>query len=741
VKPTVLIVDDSLTVRMDLQEAFEAGGFATTACEVLANARSALAQQTFSLVVLDVMLPDGDGIDLLREIKGTPGTAATPVILLSTEAEVRERVRGLKTGADDYVGKPYDAAHVVGRARQLVGNLTPDDGAQAGRSVLLIDDSATFRNAFQSVLENAGYRVVTAETGEEGLHVAVAIRPLAVIVDGQLPGGMDGATVIRRLKQDVTLRDTPCLLLTASETPGDELRTLDAGADAYVRKDENVDVVLARIAALLRTGRQPVVVDPRGSTLLGPKKILAVDDSATYLHELADELREEGYDVILAGSGKEALELLEVQSVDCILLDLLMPNLSGKETCQIIKKRAAWRQIPLVILTAVEEAQALVEGINAGADDYVPKSGDFEVLKARVRAQLRRKQFEDENQSIHKKLLEKELEVAQAKASQEIAETRASLTDELQRKNQELETFTYSVSHDLRAPVRALHGFSQMLLEDFAGQLPPKAQEYVSKIREAAIRMGNLVEALLQLSRLDRARLNCELVDFSQLVRAIAGELQQSEPERQVDFLIKDGLVIEADRHLIRAALDNLMGNAWKFTRKEPHARIEVGASPMQPVMAYFVRDNGAGFNLAYADKLFAPFQRMHKEADFPGTGIGLATVRRIVERHGGRVWAESKVGQGATFWFTLGSSSTPSEERKQTSPAAANALGCDLVYALVPKGETLRELVEERARAQAKTQVLSVEHSMALEDQAVGRVDEAVETETERRLRKRGIE
>jgi len=567
------------------------------------------------------------------------------------------------------VGKPYDAAHVVARARQLVGNLEHPGDAQPGRSLLLIDDSATFRNEFKSVLENAGYQVLTAESGEEGLQTAVAIQPLAVIVDGELPGGMDGATVIRRLKQDVTLRDIPCLLLTGSEDPGDELRTLDAGADAYVRKDENTDVVLARIAALLRTGRQLVVFGPPGSTLLGPKRILTVDDSFTYLHELADELREEGYDVILAGSGKEALELLEVQSVDCILLDLLMPNLSGKETCQIIKKRATWRQIPLVILTAVEEAQALVEGINAGADDYVPKSSDFGVLKARVRAQLRRKQFEDENHSIHEQLLQKELEVAQAKASQEIAETRASLMDELERKNRELEAFTYSVSHDLRAPVRALHGFSQMLLEDFADQLPPKAQDYLGKIREAAIRMGNLVEALLQLSKLDRAKLNRELVDVSQLARAIAGELQLSEPERQVDFVIEDGLVVEADPNLTRAVLDNLMGNAWKFTRKEPHARIEVGTSPKEVLVTCFVRDNGAGFDLSHADKLFAPFQRMHKEVDFPGTGIGLATVRRIVERHGGRVWAESKVGQGATFWFTLGSSSSRPEDKKIDRP------------------------------------------------------------------------
>jgi DNA-binding response OmpR family regulator len=197
---------------MDLQEAFESAGFATTACEVLASARNALAKQTFSLIVLDVMLPDGDGIELLREIKSTPGIAATPVILLSTEGEVHERVRGLKTGADDYVGKPYDAALVVARARQLVGDLQHHRDAQSGRSLLLIDDSATFRNEFKSVLENAGYQVLTAETGEDGLRTAVAIRPLAIIVDGVLPGGMDGVQAAGVIKEQW---GTPVIYLTA----------------------------------------------------------------------------------------------------------------------------------------------------------------------------------------------------------------------------------------------------------------------------------------------------------------------------------------------------------------------------------------------------------------------------------------------------------------------------------------------------------------------------------------------
>lgn len=423
-RPQVLIADDSLTVRMDLQEKFESIGFVTTICATLSAARKALKEGTYALVILDVLMPDGSGIDLLHEIKSSPETAALPVILLSTEAEVRDRVRGLKTGADEYVGKPYDTGHVLARARQLVGT-TKSEVESSGSKLLLIDDSPTFRNEFKLVLENAGYTVVTAETGEEGLRTAVTNRPDAVIVNGVLPGPLDGGAVIRRLKDDVTLRDTPCLLLTAEESTGDELRKLEGGADAYVRKATDVDVILARIVALLRS-LSTRAGETGVSGLLGPKRILAVDDSSTYLHELADELHNEGYDIIAARSGKEALDLLEVQPVDCILLDLLMPGLSGQQTCHIIKNTPAWRSIPLLILTAVQDSKTMVEGINAGADDYVPKSSDFQVLKARVRAQLRRKQYEDEYRAIRERLLANEVEVARANALQEIAQARAA---------------------------------------------------------------------------------------------------------------------------------------------------------------------------------------------------------------------------------------------------------------------------------------------------------------------------
>jgi two-component system NtrC family sensor kinase len=651
-KPGVLIIDDSLTIRMDLGEAFESAGFINTLCSTLSEARTAISTGFFALIILDVLLPDGDGIDFLREIRNTPATATALVMLLSSEAEVRDRTRGLKTGADEFVGKPYDRSYVVARALELLRKREPTSGTARSTTVLIIDDSPTFREELKSLLESSGYAVVTAETGEDGLRAAVDVRPAVIVVDGVLPG-IDGSTVIRRIRADAVLRSTPCMLLTASEERSGELRALDAGADAYVRKEEDTQIILARVTALLRSSKAPSAVGTT-SSLLGPKKILTVDDSLTYLHEVATQLREEGYDVVSARSGEEALELLSVQSVDCILLDLVMPGLSGQETCRRIKSSAAWRDIPLIMHTALEEPGAMIEGINAGADDYIAKSSDLEVLRARVRAQLRRKQFEDENRSIREQLLQKELEVIAANSARELAETRSVFVEELERKNRELETFSYTVSHDLRAPLRSINSFSQILLEDYSEKLDSTGKSHLERVSSSAKRMGELIDDLLELSRVARAELSRGRIDLSAIARTILEDFSRNEPDRKVEWNVQDDLVLNVDGRLMKVALENLLGNALKFTAKTATARIEFGTEQRDGGTVYFVRDNGAGFDMKYADKLFSPFKRLHGNDDFPGTGIGLATVHRIVDRHGGRIWADSTVGEGATFYFTI---------------------------------------------------------------------------------------
>lgn len=646
---TVLVVDDSLTVRMDLFEALQRAGFTALLCSTAHEARVAVTQHSIQLAILDVLLPDGDGVELLEELRSNQSTKAIPILMLSSEAQVQDRVRGMQTGADDYVGKPYDIRYVLARVRELLR--MHEAAAPTQTTLVVIDDSVTFRQALAGALEMAGYTVHQATNGEDGLRLATAIRPHAVIVDGVMPG-LDGPTVIRRIRLDAALRRTPCLLLTASDSGGDELQALDAGADAFARKESDIEVILARIAALLRASEKEPTAAP---ALLDPKRVLVVDDSESYLQATSRALSDEGYDVVLARSGQQALEMLAVQAVDCVLLDLLMPGLSGKETCELIKASPVARDVPVIIVTSCDDRDAMLESLSTGADDYITKVGDLSVLKARVRAQIRRKQFEDENRRIREQLLRRELEASEARAARKLAEVKGALVDQLQRKNEELEAFSYSVSHDLRAPLRSIDGFSLALLEDYADKLDDSGRMYLNHVRQAAQRMDALINDLMQLSRVSRANLDRAPVDLSEIARAVARELSQLEPERRVALTIQEDLQAEVDAGLIRVVFDNLLSNAWKFTRKVEAARVEVGRIPVNDGTAFFVRDNGAGFDQAYAARLFTPFQRLHGESEFPGTGIGLATVRRVVDRHNGRTWAEASIGNGATVYFTIG--------------------------------------------------------------------------------------
>lgn len=228
-------------------------------------------------------------------------------------------------------------------------------------------------------------------------------------------------------------------------------------------------------------------------------------------------------------------------------------------------------------------------------------------------------------------------------------------TAELAVAKKELETFSYSVSHDLRAPLRAVDGFSRAVLESYSDQLDEKGKHYLQRIRAGCDRMGELIDGLLSISRVTCSKMHCTQVDLSAMAQEIAAHLSATEPSRQVEWAIATGLVANGDERLLRVVLENLLNNAWKFTSRRIGACIEFNTILLEDAKtAYFLKDNGAGFNMAYADRLFGAFQRLHSVSEFPGTGIGLAIVQRIIHRHGGRVWAEGALDLGATFYFTL---------------------------------------------------------------------------------------
>ncbi|HOJ20947.1 MAG TPA: PAS domain S-box protein [Armatimonadota bacterium] len=289
-------------------------------------------------------------------------------------------------------------------------------------------------------------------------------------------------------------------------------------------------------------------------------------------------------------------------------------------------------------ITELRAAEDALNALNAELEQRVAtRTAELRNAVERLEAEIRERQrAEEQNARLTEDL------------RQQAAELRAA--------NEELESFSYSVSHDLRAPLRSIDGFSQAVLEDYADKLDETGQDYLRRVRRASQRMGQLIDDILKLSRVTRAEMRRETVDLSALARAISEELQQTEPDRRVEWHIAEGITAEGDPTLLRVVLDNLLGNAWKFTAHQPSPRIEFGARQEGGICVYYVRDNGVGFDPAYADKLFQAFQRLHTADEFTGSGIGLATVRRIVRRHGGRVWAEGAVGKGATFSFTLGS-------------------------------------------------------------------------------------
>ncbi|MDQ6880402.1 MAG: response regulator [Candidatus Dormibacteraeota bacterium] len=367
--------------------------------------------------------------------------------------------------------------------------------------------------------------------------------------------------------------------------------------------------------------------------------ILLVDDDPAKRFALKTILAPLHENVIEAASGADALRQLLRQEFAVVLLDVRMPIMDGFETAQLIRQRPRSELTPIIFVTALDQADTdMGRGYDLGAVDFVFAPVVPAIMRAKVSVFVELYRAQQELRRYRNQL-------------EELVEER---TTALTAINRELEAFSYSVSHDLRAPLLAFDGLSQALLDDYGDRLDERGKDYLQRMRRASQRMGAVFNGLQSLFRVTSGEIRRESVDLSALAAEIVEELRASSPDRNVKVDVADQLTISADARLARIMLGTLLNNAWKFTSKKLDAAIEVGRELVDGESRHFVRDNGAGFDMLYAHKLFGAFQRLHSQSEFPGVGIGLATVRRIVNRHGGRVWAEGVLGEGATFYFVL---------------------------------------------------------------------------------------
>jgi signal transduction histidine kinase len=386
-----------------------------------------------------------------------------------------------------------------------------------------------------------------------------------------------------------------------------------------------------------------------------PDEILVVDDTPASLKLLEDILTGAGYRARLATDGDLALSSARFQAPSLILLDIRMPGLDGYQVCQRLKEDERTRSIPVIFLSMLGDERQAVKAFEAGGVDYVNKPIRAAEVLARVHTHLalRRAQLDLEVRN-------RELEAARDTLEEKVKERSMELersNEKLREAFAELEEFSYTVAHDLKTPLRAAHGFAAVLGEEYASVLPPEAARYAKVIQENAATMGRLIDGLLAFSRLGRQPLTKRPVVPEQLLLPLLDQSRSQHADtRPVNLTVHPLPTCQADPILLRRVFSNLLDNAFKFTRSRDVACIEIGsaADPADKEVIYYVKDNGVGFDMRYAEKLFGVFERLHSPGEFEGTGIGLAIVRRIVERHGGRVWAEGKLNEGATFHFAL---------------------------------------------------------------------------------------
>lgn len=614
----VLLVDDSPTQARRNSLVLEAAGFRV---QLANNGREALEKARRwhpDVIVSDILMPVMDGFSLCREVRKDAEMGEVPIVLHTlTYVDSKDEELALAVGATRFVLKSSDPAYLVDEVKQALAG-----GHAREQAAAVMDNEAFLQGYSERLAAKLEDKVTELEAANKWLAVqhqetAAARDRLAVLLNvSQLAASsLDLTVMLGRVAERIVtaLQVTYCRIgLVVPEPNEGSDNPAKAGADAgpdrlvfqaaYPLRDLTWEPAIARTLALAEA--------PVHRTVLSTRQPRVVELDAAL----------EGSQAAISPHERDAAWLQPASSV------LLLPMCQGDRTIgliQIGEARASERSP--ITPERIELAQAMAAQIGVAVTNA-------HLHQARVEA-------------------EREVRALNEQLEQRVRER----TRELEAANQELEAFSYSVSHDLRAPLRAMDGFSRILLERHAGGLSDDGRSYLDRIRGSAQRMSQLIDDLLTFARTSRRPLARRTIDLTAVVQEVLNDFASERQQRQLDEKVGDLPLCQADPTLMKQVYVNLLQNALKFTRRRETARIEVGAQTVNDEVVYYVKDNGAGFDMQYADKLFGVFQRLHRPTDFEGTGVGLAICQRIIHRHGGRIWAEAAPDQGATFFFTLG--------------------------------------------------------------------------------------
>lgn len=660
-RPTILIVDDNpdniITLKALIFEAFPSARI-REAQDGPGGIELAKATDP-DAILLDVVMPGMDGFSVCRILKSDARTRNSPVLFLTAlKSEPEIRIKALDAGAEGFISKPLDPTELTAQIRSMlkIRELNRFHAKEAADLAALVEERT--RDLEQEIVERLQsqrelrfaedrYRAIF-EYMAAGCCIdeivyrdgqAVDYRILDINPSFEKITGIPSSKALGRLASETYgISPPPFLDVYREVAETGKAVSFEAYFEA-LGKDLQVTVSCPG-KGLFSTVFTDITERKRIETKLhesekNMQKAQKVAHVGSWVWHIAPntlEWSDEMYRIFGIEKEKFTGRLSDVIST------AIYPD--DRQAVEASNRAVALDGKPIPLEYRIIQQDGTVRTVWAEAGELIrDEHGQPQTLTGIVQDITERKVVENRMHSLN---LELERRVHERTAQLEAA-------------NKELESFAYSVSHDLRAPLRALDGFSEALLAACASKLDIESLHYLDRIKEAARKMGVLVEELLNLSHIARREMNRSLVDITALAQGITDELIASFPERKVEFSIDPSMEADADFNLLKIALDNLIGNAWKFSSAKADARIEIGCDSSSGEKVFFVRDNGAGFDMAYADKLFTAFQRLHGAKEFPGTGIGLATVHRIIAKHGGRIWTQASPGTGAIFYFTLG--------------------------------------------------------------------------------------